>query len=87
MVKITTITTPNITNPSYLFKEMLNHEESFNAVTDVMPLVETILSRLNQHYITFDHLRYSFSLIHKKFLPYSNETFLLLRKIVKDGVP
>jgi hypothetical protein len=72
MVRVATIYTPHALRPTFMFKEMLQTATA-NAFRDqVAPwrlskLVDAILSRLQQHRVTFDHLHSSTSRMHSKY--------------------
>lgn len=76
---------PNMNNPTFCLKDIVNSKEPFMgnvSVTNLERLVDSILSRIQQHRVTYDHLQTSISIIHSKFTPYGNETFEVLSKIV-----
>lgn len=45
-----------------------------------------MLARMVQHEVTFDHLNNSTSKLHRTFLPYTQNTFKILSKIVSELV-
>ena len=53
--------------------------------TNIEKLVDAILSRIQQHRVTYEHLENSYSIVHSKFIPFSQETFNLLSKIVQEA--
>jgi hypothetical protein len=58
-------------------------DASEQQVTD---LVDSVLSRLRQHRISFDHLQHSVSMMHNQFLSYTGKTFQLFKRIISDNV-
>ena len=79
----------SLTNPTFLFDEMLAHKDSFATAVEKPVLkvfIEDILSRMMQHEVVFDHLANSSSHVHSDFVPYTKKTFLVLSKLVEDLV-
>lgn len=76
-------------NPTFLFDEILGHKDSLATAVDKPVLkifIEDILSRMMQHQVIFDHLSNSSSKLHRDFMPYTKDTFLVLSKLVEDLV-
>ena len=82
LVRMATYLIPSLYIPDFLFKEILECEnQSFK--TDVDPkilreFIKEICDRLNSNHAMFEHLKLSFSKMHKKFFPYTEKTFLVL---------
>lgn len=58
-MRLTTLLTPSIVKPTFMFEAMLNKSESFAkdvAEDRLVSLLDAILNRLQQHRVTFDHL-------------------------------
>ena len=79
----------SLIKPAVLFDDILAHKDSLATDVDKRVLkifINDILSRMMQHEVVFDHLANSLSKIHSEFKPYTQETFLVLSKIVNDLV-
>jgi hypothetical protein len=91
IARIQIILLPHIYTPDILFDELIQREGR-NMANDLSEknlskLVETIIQRIDQHQVTFGHLKYSFSPIHAQFMPMTEEyTLQLLFKIINEGV-
>ena len=48
--------------------------------------VEAILSRLQQHRVTYDHLQTSVSKMHNEYLSSTESTFKVLNQVIEDQV-
>lgn len=91
IVRIQTILIPHIMSPDILFDELILREGRNLAndlsETNLSKFLETIIQRMEQHQVTFGHLKYSFSPIHAQFKPMTEEyTMQLLFKIINEGV-
>lgn len=89
MIRLTTIINPSTTKPTFLFNEIIQSGQNLATEVEYKILdsfVDSVLSRIQQNRVTFDHLQYSISTLHKEFVPYTDKTFQLLRRVLKDGV-
>lgn len=80
---------PSMFSPSIFFKDMLRTNYSFK--TDVpsettYELLNEICHRVKETQIEFEHLKLSSSKKHKNYQPFTELTFLLLQRILKDLV-
>ena len=76
-------------HPGLFFNDILAYKDSIVSVVDKRILkvfIDSILARMVQHEVVFDHLTNSYSKIHSEFLPYTQDTFKVLSKIVTDLV-
>lgn len=78
MVRMATFLIPNIAKPVFMLDQIIVSKESLSKdvpENEVHDLVDAILSRAQQHRISFDHLKHSSSVIHSEFVPYAGVTF------------
>lgn len=72
-----------------MFDEILAHKDSLATSVErpvLKSFIRDILARMKQHEVIFDHLANSTSVVHRSFVPYTKDTFLVLSKIVHDLV-
>lgn len=88
MVRLSKLFLPSLFHPNLFFEEIiLKRDASFK--TDIKPeilydFVKKITERIDNRQITFEHLKMSKSKLHKNYSPYSEKTFLVMKKIIDD---
>lgn len=88
MVKIANIMIPSLFKPNFFFEEMITRkDQSFkNDVNenDLHTLMIEITRRIESGEISFEHLKLSKSPMHMNYKPYTEQTFILVKKIIDD---
>ena len=87
LVRYSSVMFPNSSQPDLLFEYILASEERFNehvGKEDLNEFTGNILKRISQQKVTFDHLKGSLSTWHGKAVPSTDQSFLVLKKIMNE---